>query len=678
MCGNECVPRQWDQDCVNKVGTVCGKSCGPFDWDQNCVDMVDTVCEAKCYEDPPCSHDKCNAGGPLSASCDTCVASICQELPFCCTDEWTNLCVDRVKTKCNIGCPTAGDCVPWIPGQTDPDCAGYDLSVGIPCGGSVPICNHGQTTVPAGVKVVHFPENSGQYPKCDPNMSAAGIQSCLTTAPIPPGKCIKLPAASCGFGAANREIMVNPPSHTGYTQLPECQCRDNWSLWAGPNIACEPPSCSNSTTTTVRRVNMFIAMDRSGSMDSSLGNGDTRWTATIKALKTFVRDPASANLGIALRFWPDDSPVSGCNGSSCSTNACKAPLVPVGLLTLQSAPADTQEQLLLNALNSKSPSGNTPLSAALAGATRWAREYKAAHPQEEAFAVIATDGEPTACDTNYNNIVSIAADAFNNYGVKTYSIGIEEGDADLMNDIAAAGGTNTAFLIAPGSDVEYELLSALVQIKGNTISCDFVVPQGDVYDPSAAKITLTPTNGMPVLLNNVGTPAQCGTGWYYDNPAAPTQIKLCPTTCTTVLNDSGTKVEVDLGCPGNYEPVTFTYQYYSDCPQGTKTQWSYFSYETITPVETSVVWKARTANTVADLGNATYVNLATATSTPDTQICLMSGPAPCPINLYDKFGPVDARKSYLELSITLNPANGKNATAKVNNWDITYSCPPSE
>jgi len=678
MCGTACAPRSWDQDCVDKVGTVCGKSCGPFEWDANCVDMVDSVCGAKCYSDPPCSHDKCDSGGPLNAACDTCVASICQELPFCCTTGWTDLCVDRVKTTCNQGCPTKGDCVPWIPGQTDPECAGYDLALGVPCGTSVPVCNHGNTTVPAGVRVIHFPANSNQYPKCDPDQTHPQMTSCTTTAPIPPGKCINLNASNCGLGNGNREIMVNPPPYNGSTQLPECSCKDNWTLWSGPGVPCEPPSCSNTTTTTIRRVNMFIQIDRSGSMNTDIGGGDTRWTASIKAFKKFVADPASANLALALRFWPDNSPVSGCNDTSCSVTACKSPLVPVGLLTAQPAPADTQEQLLLNALNSKSATGMTPMYAALGGATQWAIEYKTAHPQEEAMVVLVTDGDPNGCNENETQISNLAGNAFTTYGVKTYAIGIQGANPTFMNQIASKGGTSTGFFIAPGGNVEYELLAALVQIKGNTAPCDFVVPQGGVYDPSAAKIVLTPTSGASVPLNNVGSLAQCGTGWYYDNPAAPTQVKLCPSTCTAVLNDSGAKVEVDLGCPGAYEPATFTYQYEAECPAGTKTQWGYLAYDTLTAADTNVVWKARTADTVADLGNASYTTLATAKAMPDTQVCPMAGPAPCPIDLYNEFGPVESRRSYLELSITLNPATDKSAAAKVNGWDLTYSCPPTE
>lgn len=678
MCGKSCDAPTWDQGCVDKVGSVCGKSCGPFQWDQPCVDMVGTVCGAKCYADPPCAHNKCDSGGPLSPQCDSCVATICQELPECCTTEWTNLCVDRVKTLCGEGCPVKGDCVPWLPGQTDPGCAGADLSLGIPCGTTIPVCNHGNTTVPAGVRVVHFPANSNQYPKCDPDQTHPQMQSCATSAPIPPGKCINLSVAACGLGNGNREIMVNPPPYNGSTQISECQCNDNWTLWSGPNLACEAPSCSNTTTTTVKRVNMFVALDRSGSMTTSLGNGDTRWTATVKALKKFFQDPGSAGLGVALRFWPDSKPVSGCDDTSCNATACKSPLVPASVLTLASAPTDTQEKLLVDTLTAKNPGGNTPMYPALDGATQWAIAYKAANPKEDAIVVFATDGDPNGCNENTTQIANIAGAAFDNYGVKTYAIGIQDANPTFMNLIAQKGGTKSGFFVSTGGNVENELLSALIQIKGDTLSCDFVVPAGGVYDPSAAVITFTPTVGAPVTLNNVGSSAACGDGWYYNDPANPSQLKLCPATCQTVLNDSGAKIAVDLGCPGGYDPATFTYQYQASCPVGTKVQWGYLAYDTITAADTSVVWKARTATTLAGLANATYATLATAKASPDTQVCPMGGPAPCPVDVYSKLGLPDARNEHLELSITLNPASNKSAAAIVKGWELTYSCPPSE
>ncbi|WP_170319999.1 vWA domain-containing protein [Polyangium spumosum] len=676
LCGESC-DASWTTSCVDKVGSVCGKSCGPFQWDGACVGMVDSVCGAKCYPDPPCSHNKCDSGEKLDPACDACVATICQELPDCCDVAWTNLCVDRVKTLCGEGCPVKGDCVPWLPGQTDPDCAGHDMSIGVPCDGSVPVCNHGNTVVPAGVKILSLPAGSGQFGRCNPNQAVAGAQSCTTPSPIPPGKCINVPAASCNLGGSKRELMVNPPSHGGYTQLPECQCLDNWASFA-PNVACGSPSCSNTTTATVKRVNMFVALDRSGSMTTSVGSGETRWTATVKALKKFFKDPGSAGLGVALRFWADNQPVNGCNEISCSATACKAPLVDVGVLSLQSAPADAQEKKLVDALDAKSPGSNTPMYPALDGATQWAIEYKANHPDEEAFVVFATDGDPVGCNESETAISNLAGAAFQDHGVKTYAIGIQGANQSFMNQIASKGGTQKGFFVAPGGNVENELLSALIQIKGDTLSCDFVVPSGGVYDPSAAKVTFTPSAGAPVLLGNVGSAAACGAGWYYDDPANPAQLKLCPSTCQTVLGDTGAKLAVDLGCPGGYDPATFTYEYEADCPPGTKVQWGFLAYDTLTAADTNVVWKARTANAQAALGAATFETLATAQASPDTQVCPMGGPAPCPVSLFDELGAAGARRSHLELSITLNPASNKSAAAIVKSWDITYSCPDSE
>jgi hypothetical protein len=42
---------------------------------------------------------------------------------------------------------------------------------------------------------------------------------------------------------------------------------------------------------------------------------------------------------------------------------------------------------------------------------------------------------------------------------------------------------------------------------------------------------------------------QCaGAGWHYDDPSAPTQIVLCPVTCTTVQSDARGRLELELGC----------------------------------------------------------------------------------------------------------------------------------
>ncbi len=52
-----------------------------------------------------CAHDLCVTGSALSASCDSCVASICAVDPFCCATAWDGLCMDEVGTVCGMPCP---------------------------------------------------------------------------------------------------------------------------------------------------------------------------------------------------------------------------------------------------------------------------------------------------------------------------------------------------------------------------------------------------------------------------------------------------------------------------------------------------------------------------------------------------------------------------------------------
>jgi hypothetical protein len=56
-----------------------------------------------------CSHDLCTTGGPLDATCDTCVGSICRADGYCCTTGWDSTCQNEVATICGLTC-TADRC----------------------------------------------------------------------------------------------------------------------------------------------------------------------------------------------------------------------------------------------------------------------------------------------------------------------------------------------------------------------------------------------------------------------------------------------------------------------------------------------------------------------------------------------------------------------------------------
>ncbi len=136
----------------------------------------------------------------------------------------------------------AGRCVPWAPGETDPTCDGVDLTAAPTCSGTIPICNRGNTTAPAGIEVLVFSGNSQQMQDnlglCG-GFKSSGQSSCTTTEPIPPGACISVTGCSLG---GTKSIVVNPPSPYGsQPPIAECHCANDWTVYHNGG------SCSSTT-----------------------------------------------------------------------------------------------------------------------------------------------------------------------------------------------------------------------------------------------------------------------------------------------------------------------------------------------------------------------------------------------------------------------------------------------
>jgi hypothetical protein len=139
-------------------------------------------------------------------------------------------------TGCSLN--GSGSCLPWQPGETDGDCPGISLTVGPTCASTIPICNHGTATAPAGIALLHLPKDSGAF-GLDPPSTLAGGVWCTTTAPIPPGHCVDV--TDCPDLSEGREIMVNPP---GPGRLAECYGGDNWGIYVAG--ACGAPTCNGA------------------------------------------------------------------------------------------------------------------------------------------------------------------------------------------------------------------------------------------------------------------------------------------------------------------------------------------------------------------------------------------------------------------------------------------------
>jgi Mg-chelatase subunit ChlD len=217
---------------------------------------------------------------------------------------------------------------------------------------------------------------------------------------------------------------------------------------------------------------------------------------------------------------------------------------------------------IVAALGAKQPEGDTPTSAALNGAVTAAKAYATANPGHSVVAVLATDGLPTECDTNIDNIAAIANGARTGTpSIKTFVIGVfAPAEASIaqtnLGKIATAGGT-TSVIIQTNQNIEQQFLTALNTIRGTALPCDYNLPIPESGTPDYNKVNVEYTNptGQKVVLPYVKSAANCGTtgGWYYDaDPATgakPTKIILCSNTCDKLKSAAGQgSVEVVQGC----------------------------------------------------------------------------------------------------------------------------------
>ena len=123
-----------------------------------------------------------------------------------------------------------------------------------------------------------------------------------------------------------------------------------------------------------------------------------------------------------------------------------------------------------------------------------------------------------------------------------------------MDPIAQAGGTNQAIMIEDGS-AQSSLLTALQNIRGQVLSCNFVMPQPrdptQPINPNLVNVSYTPGGtGAPGVVGGVATSADCTAagGWYYDDPLSPNQVRVCPSTCDHIKPDPRGRVDVLFGC----------------------------------------------------------------------------------------------------------------------------------
>ena len=95
------------------------------------------------------------------------------------------------------------------------------------------------------------------------------------------------------------------------------------------------------------------------------------------------------------------------------------------------------------------------------------------------------------------------------------------------------------------------VLNNIAKGIADKLACELKYPSSAESDPTKLAVSFTPKGAAAQPLTQVTDVSKCGTvanAWYYDNPAAPTKIILCPATCTAVNAAPESKIEALVGC----------------------------------------------------------------------------------------------------------------------------------
>lgn len=288
-----------------------------------------------------------------------------------------------------------------------------------------------------------------------------------------------------------------------------------------------------------------IIFDQSGSMATVIDEAtdETRMDAVYSALEAFSNDTESIGLGVGLSFF-GYMPIgaTSCDPDDYDSSA-------VGIATL---PGNADS--LLASLRSVAPTGETPTAAGIEGGCRLSTAHHEKNPGRAVVNLLVTDGEPkapvTSKATDCNPTLADAVDAAQaclDEGIPTYVLGVGP-SLDNLNQIAAAGGTEHAYLVA--NDSSSGVLEALNQVRETAqIPCELPIDNAapDLHYEQTSVVTLDGDCHLSQL-TRVDSVASCDAGgFYFDQPDAPSTIVLCESTCGQVKQPR-TKLLYAIGC----------------------------------------------------------------------------------------------------------------------------------
>jgi hypothetical protein len=639
---------------------------------------------------------------------------------------WSARCTELAESACGVTCSDGaalgiGSCTPRVPTELDEGCTSFDLALGATCeaGGlpQLPVCNHGQSAAPAGLRLVHLPMD--EMGRAVPDLSDAG--DCVLSEPIPPGRCVTV--TDCPGLTADRALVVNPVD--GAQNTAECRLDDNWSIYQP--LPCRPTTCESSVhdASLVEARGCGIRLQNPLGVDRDLarvtlgsevpeptcGANEIRWGASCYFFSTNSETWDAARDRCTGRGGGWDLVALNSPAENVWLRSQTDPLQDIQIgLTDRDVEGDhvwsngscrsyTNWDATSVSPNNAPPGSEQCVRMTAAAVTGWEDEpcndglhpYVCEGPVLDARGGCASgqlagpDGNCYALDPAGLSFAAARASCLAlGPGWKLASID----DAPTNEFVTSLLGCREAWLSnQPG------LLANWATVEPD-VSNDLYIDALGVWHGTtdgAPRATLcqgpATATGAPELAQvaEVGACSLTDDRQYYflGNDTAPETLQLCPNTCDAAAAVPGRRIGVEIACVPPPPPalVTERVQVYDPTCTGTQPQWDFLYYDAITPADSRIEFAIRSAATQAELDADTipYVTVAEAHAVPtDTQSCEAVSDT-CPIDIFHPLGEAAQSQQIdlLQLRVRLIPGSSGEGPV-VRDWKIRFSCPPAQ
>jgi hypothetical protein len=378
---------------------------------------------------------------------------------------------------------------------------------------------------------------------------AASLLSCSSRASN------ESPAASGGNGngslAGSGSVASGTGNADGVGGGPQLSVGGSSSAGGGaPSDVC----ATVTAEATLETVHLVFAFDVSGSMgkgDHPWHDAKLKWDPVVAATRAFFEDTASTGLLASLTAFPiDDDDDERCDAASYTEPDVEMQALP-----------STAFGEKLAAIRDEDWRGGTPTLAVIEGSLDFVRSYRKDHPGRYAI-VLVTDGYPQGCDDDsidsVKDAVSEAAETVPTYviGVKNPPLVDEDGNeapdtVSNLSGVAEAGGTDSPFIIATGEadKTARDFQAAIEKIRGVSVACNIELPlppDRRAFEKDSVAVGYASAGARTDLHYDEG--CADAASWHYDDVTAPTEVVLCPDTCTAVQAAPGAKLSVDFTC----------------------------------------------------------------------------------------------------------------------------------